>query len=194
MPPHSIPKSCQEKAGLPGVLTHLWTQVRPTVLLKFLVQEGPTQSQQDTGTIEKWRTGSFWFLSALTSWTCVTVFYTQIPPGENWSPRSINTQTCRRDKQQSKTARPANTRDNQMALGKCNTIKQKPKLLGVVSGQRLTCLGSSLERHLGNLEEKRGGGLGGTRERQNQDKALFKVQFYYFRHSVMKQGKGTESH
>ena len=42
---------------------------------------------------------------------------------------------------------------------------------------------------------RRGGGeLGGTRERQNQDKALFKVQFYYFRHSVMKQGKGTESH
>ena len=81
-----------------------------------------------------------------------------------------------------------------MALGKCNTIKQKPNLLGVVSGQRLTCLGSSLERHLGNLEEKGVGGLGGTRERQNQDKALFKVQFYYFRHSVMKQGKGTESH
>jgi hypothetical protein len=25
----------------------------------------------------------------------------------------------------------------------------------VVSGQRLTCLGFSLERHLGNLEEKR---------------------------------------
>ena len=50
----------------------------------------------------------------------------------------------------------------------------------VVSGQWLTCLGSSLERHLGNLEEKGVGGLGGTRERQNQDKALFKVQFYYF--------------
>ena len=63
----------------------------------------------------------------------------------------------------------------------------------VVSGQRLTCLGFSLERHLRNLEEKRGG-IGGMRERQNQDKALFKVQFYYFRHSVMKQGKGTESH
>ena len=81
-----------------------------------------------------------------------------------------------------------------MALGKCNTLKQKPKLLGVVSGQQLTCLGFSLERHLGNLEEKGVGGLGGTRERQNQDKALFKVQFYYFRHSVMKQGKGTKSH
>ena len=66
-----------------------------------------------------------------------------------------------------------------MALGKCNTIKQKPNLLGVVSGQRLTCLGFSLERHFRNLEEKRGG-IGGMRERQNQDKALFKVQFYYF--------------
>ena len=42
-----------------------------------------------------------------------------------------------------------------MANGKCNNLKQKPKLLGVVSGQQLTCLGSSLERHLGNLEEKR---------------------------------------
>ena len=79
-----------------------------------------------------------------------------------------------------------------MAIGKCNTLKQKPKLLGVVSGQRLTCLGFSLERHLRNLEEKRGG-IGGMRERQNQDKALFKVQFYYFRHSLMKQGKETES-
>jgi hypothetical protein len=45
-----------------------------------------------------------------------------------------------------------------MALGKCNTIKQKPNLLGVVSGQRLTCLGFSLERHLRNLEEKKGMG------------------------------------
>jgi hypothetical protein len=35
----------------------------------------------------------------------------------------------------------------------------------VVSGQQLTCLGSSLERHLGNMEEKGGGGLGGARER-----------------------------
>ena len=31
----------------------------------------------------------------------------------------------------------------------------KAEWKGVVSGQRLTCLGSSLERHLGNLEEKR---------------------------------------
>ena len=38
----------------------------------------------------------------------------------------------------------------------------------VVSGQRLTYLGSSLERHLGNLEEKGEGRLGGARERCNQ--------------------------
>ena len=56
-----------------------------------------------------------------------------------------------------------------MALGKCNTLKQKPKLLGVVSGQRLTCLGFSLERHLGNLEEKRE--LGG------QEKDVAKTKF-----------------
>jgi hypothetical protein len=38
-----------------------------------------------------------------------------------------------------------------------------------VSGQRLTCLGSSLERHLGNLEEKRGARRR-KRERHNQDR------------------------
>ena len=39
-------------------------QVRPPLLLKFLAQEGPTQSHQDTGTKEQPGTGSFWFLSA----------------------------------------------------------------------------------------------------------------------------------
>ena len=60
----------------------------------------------------------------------------------------------------------------------------------VASGQQLTCLGSSLERHLGNLEEKGVGGLGGTRERQNQDKALFKVQFYYSETLGYEEGEG----
>ena len=64
-----------------------------------------------------------------------------------------------------------------MALGKCNTLKQKPKLLGVVSGQRLTCLGSSLERHLGNLEEKRE--LGGREKDVAKTVILIKAQFYY---------------
>jgi hypothetical protein len=48
-----------------------------------------------------------------------------------------------------------------------------------VAGQQLTCLGSSLERHLGNLKEKRGS-LGSVREKRNQDKALIKVRFHYF--------------
>jgi hypothetical protein len=37
----SIPRSCQERAGLPRVLKHLRAQVRPPILLKFLTQEGP---------------------------------------------------------------------------------------------------------------------------------------------------------
>jgi hypothetical protein len=48
----------------------------------------------------------------------LTLCHSQNPPKENWSPRSSDTQACRRDKPQSETARPANTRDNQMARGK----------------------------------------------------------------------------
>lgn len=33
----------------PKVLTHLKAQVKPSLLLKFLTQEGPTQSHQNTG-------------------------------------------------------------------------------------------------------------------------------------------------
>jgi hypothetical protein len=38
-----------------------------------------------------------------------------MPPRESWSPRSADTQDYRRDKPRSETARPANTRVNQMA-------------------------------------------------------------------------------
>ena len=79
VPQLSIPKSHQERAGLPGVLTHLWAQVRPPLLLKFLAQEGPTQSHQDTGTKEQPGTGSFWFLSAPWIWTCSTQKYPKKP-------------------------------------------------------------------------------------------------------------------
>ena len=51
--------------------------------------------------------------------------HTQIPPGENWSPRSTDTQACRRDKSKSETARPANTKDNQMARGKGKNITHR---------------------------------------------------------------------
>ena len=42
-------------------------------------------------------------------------------PGESWAPRSADTglQAHRRDKLQEETARPTNTRDNQMVKGKC---------------------------------------------------------------------------
>ena len=46
-------KSCQERAGLPGVLTHLRAQVRSSLLLKYLAQKGPAQSPPDTGTKEQ---------------------------------------------------------------------------------------------------------------------------------------------
>jgi hypothetical protein len=50
---------------------------------------------------------------------------TQILLGESWSPRSTETQACRRDRSQSETARPANTRDNQMARGKGRNISNR---------------------------------------------------------------------
>lgn len=43
-----------------------------------------------------------------------------------------------------------------------------PNPLHIVSGQRLTCLSSSLEKHLGNLEEKSGGLGGDLRDRAKQ--------------------------
>jgi hypothetical protein len=57
--------------------------------------------------------------------TLCTAVHTQIPPGENWSPRSSDTQACRRGKAQSEIARPANTRDNQMARGKDENISNR---------------------------------------------------------------------
>ena len=41
---------------------------------------------------------------------------------ENWSPRSTDKQACRTNNPQSETARPANTRDYQMAKSKCKDI------------------------------------------------------------------------
>ena len=58
-----LPKYRQERAGLPGVLTHLRAQVRLPLLLKFLAQDGPARSHQDTGTKEEVGTRSFQFPS-----------------------------------------------------------------------------------------------------------------------------------
>ena len=41
------------------------------------------------------------------------------------SPRSTDTQACRRNKPQSETARPANSRDNQMVRGKGKNISHR---------------------------------------------------------------------
>jgi hypothetical protein len=59
------------------------------------------------------------------SWPCATVLHNQVPPGESWSPRSPDTQTYRKEKPQSETAKPANTRDNQMARGKGKNISNR---------------------------------------------------------------------
>jgi hypothetical protein len=53
VPQLSIPKSHMKRVGFPGVLTHLRAQVRPPLLLKFLAQEGPAQSHEDTETTEQ---------------------------------------------------------------------------------------------------------------------------------------------
>ena len=59
VPQNYIHKYCQGKSGLPGVPTHLRARVRPPLLFKFLAQEGPSQSHQDTGTKDQLGTGSF---------------------------------------------------------------------------------------------------------------------------------------
>ena len=112
-----------ERAG--RTLTHLWVKVRSPLLLKVLAQEGPAWGHQDTGTKERLGTGSFQFLSVSWSWPCATAHHIQIPLRENWSHRSTDTLACRSDKPQSETARPANTRDNQIAKGKGKNISTR---------------------------------------------------------------------
>jgi hypothetical protein len=88
-----------------------------------ITSERPSQSPQDIGTEEQPGTGSFWFLSATQNWPPATALHIQIPPRENRSHRSTDTQACRTDK--SETLRPANTRDNQMARGKDKNISNR---------------------------------------------------------------------
>jgi hypothetical protein len=57
--------------------------------------------------------------------TSAIALHTQIPPRKNWSHRSTDSQASRRDKPQSETARPANTRDNQMMTGKGKNISNR---------------------------------------------------------------------
>ena len=64
--------------------------------------------------------------------------------------------------------------------------------LSVLSSQRLTCLGSMLERHLGNLEEK-GGARRSERERRNQDNSQIKVRILLFLTLGYEAGEGALS-
>ena len=63
-PQSYINKKCHARAGLQVVPTNLKAQVRPPHHFKFLAQEGPTQSHQDTGTKEQLGPGDFCFLYA----------------------------------------------------------------------------------------------------------------------------------
>jgi hypothetical protein len=84
-----------------------------------------------TGTAEQWRTGSFQFPYAPQRLAYATALYTQILPGEGWSPRSDDTpkitgsQSHRKNKLQSETARWANTRDNQMVICKHKKLSNR---------------------------------------------------------------------
>ena len=86
---------------------------------------GPRGTRPEPSGHRNQGTESFRLLSVPRSWPCATALHTQIPPGENWFPRSADTQACRRDKPQSETARPANTRDNQMAKSKHKNISNR---------------------------------------------------------------------
>jgi hypothetical protein len=97
-PPHSradpvpqlfIPKSNQERTGLPRVVKHLKAQGRPSLLFKFLAQEGPTQSHQVTGR-NSWGKDPSSF-SVCPGAEPATALHTQISLGKSWSPRSADT-------------------------------------------------------------------------------------------------------
>ena len=72
-------------------------------------------------------TGSFWSPSAPWSKGCSTACYALVLPEESWSPRSTDTglQAHRTDKLQPETARPTNTRDNQMVKGKGKNLTNR---------------------------------------------------------------------
>ena len=63
VPQLSVHKSHWERVGLSGVLAHLRAQVRTSLLLKYLDQEGPAKSHKDTGTKEQPGTVFFRFPS-----------------------------------------------------------------------------------------------------------------------------------
>jgi hypothetical protein len=123
IPQSYIPKYFQKRSGLLRVPILLRAQVRQPLLLKILAQEGPSQSHQDTGTKDQLETGSFCSLSAHPE---LSLFPNLIHKFHiERTPRSTDTEACRRNKPKSETARPANTRDNQMSKGKCKKISNR---------------------------------------------------------------------
>jgi hypothetical protein len=128
VPKHSIPKYCLKRAGLWGVLAHLWAQVRPP--LTSVQFSGPREtSPESSGHRNR---GAAWdrILSVsfcAQNWSCATALLTQIHLRENWSPRSTNIQPWRRNKPLSEIVRAANTRDIQMARGKGKNISSRNK-------------------------------------------------------------------
>jgi hypothetical protein len=122
VPQLSILKYHQERSALPGVLTHLreyhfcsnsWPKMDPPGV--FRTQELMSSLGQEF----------VQFPSVFQSRPCAPPLHTQMPPRENWSPRCAETQAYRREKPQSETARPANTRDNQMEGGTDKNISNR---------------------------------------------------------------------
>jgi hypothetical protein len=86
VPQHSKPKYGWKRAGLPGVGTNPWAQVRPLLLLKGSCPE--TSGHRDQG--------AAWdrilqVSICPQSWSCATEIHIKIMSGESWSPRSANT-------------------------------------------------------------------------------------------------------
>ena len=82
--------------------------------------------------------GSFYLPSGPRRWGCSSALCAQVLLEEGWSPRSIDIglQAHRRDKLKPETARPTNTRDNQMVKGKGQEpYQQKARLQGIVRTQ-----------------------------------------------------------
>jgi hypothetical protein len=112
---HPVPQP-----SIPKYTDTLWAKVRPPLLLKFLAQEGPSQTHQDTATEGQPGTESFQFLS-----TPQTLSHSSSYP--NSYRRELVSQEYRLVKgtSHSQTAGPANTRDNQVVRGKGKNISNR---------------------------------------------------------------------
>jgi hypothetical protein len=115
----SQPKLTQERAAIPGVFSILSPEVRSPFSLQSLSKEGTTRSTQGTGTAEQLVTGTFRSLSAPRA---KAVLHTQILPRRELVSLGMLTNL---KSQANRTARPTNTRDNQMAKGQGKNISNR---------------------------------------------------------------------